>query len=178
MTMSSQQGALVRPASARVLRHLTADAFRRFGQVLEPDAAYTVNGGFADRTDVLTRLAHVEAAPQLCLSYFDVRPVALPATITTLEAHPYSAQVFLPASRSRPIVVVALAGADGLPDPETLETFLGMPGQAILYDPGVWHAGLTTAGEPGGFLMAMWRGEHPDTEVQPLPRPVVVDVAE
>lgn len=176
--MSFQQGGPVRPASARVLRQLTADAFRRFGQVLEPDAAYTVNGGLADRTDLLTRLAHVEAAPQLCLSHFDVRPMALPATVTELEAHPFSAQVFLPVSRSRPVVVVALAGTDGGPDLDTLEAFLGMPGQAILYDPGVWHAGLTTAGEPGGFLMAMWRGDNPDTQVQPLARPVVVDLSD
>lgn len=176
--MNSQMGAPVRLASARVLRRLTAEAFRRFGQVLEPDAAYTVNGGLADRTDLLTHLAHGEAAPRLCLSHFDVRPMALPATITELEAHPHSAQVFLPVGPSRPVVVVALPGADGAPDPETLEAFIGTPGQAILYDPGVWHAGLTTAGAPGGFLMAMWRGDEPDTQVQPLAQPVVVDLAD
>ncbi|WP_296578211.1 ureidoglycolate lyase [Xanthobacter sp.] len=164
-------------AGAHVLRPLTAEAFRPFGQVLVADATYTVNLGHADRTDLLANLAHRETTPQLCLSHFDVRPMALPATITELEAHPYTAQVFLPITESRPVVVVALAGADGRPDPETLAAFLGAPGQAILYDAGVWHAGLTTASDPGHFLMAMWRGSRPDTLVEPLFRPLVVDLA-
>lgn len=176
--MSSETGRPAPVGSARVLRRLTAEAFRRFGQVLEPDATYTVNLGHADRTDLLTSLAHRESAPQLCLSHFDVRPMALPATITELEAHPYTAQVFLPITGSRPVVVVALAGADGWPDLQTLEAFLGAPGQAILYDAGVWHAGLTTAGAPGEFLMAMWRGDRPDTRVETLIHPVVINLAD
>jgi len=175
--MSSDTGVPVSEASAHVLRPLTADAFRRFGRVLVTDATYTVNLGHADRTDLLTCLAHRETAPQLCLSHFDVRPMALPATITELEAHPYTAQIFLPISESRPVVVVALAGPDGRPNPHSLAAFLGAPGQAILYDAGVWHAGLTTASAPGRFLMAMWRGSRPDTVVEPLPRPLVVDLA-
>lgn len=164
------------PVAARPLQPLTAEAFRRFGRVMDPEPVYTVNRGHADRTDLLTRLAHRETAPQLCLSHFDVRPMALPATIAALEAHPFSAQVFLPVGPSRPVVVVALSDADGEPDPATLQAFIGAPGQAILYDPGVWHAGLTTAGEPGQFLMAMWRGDRPDTRIVPLARPVVVDL--
>lgn len=174
--MRSETVSLDPVGSARILRPLTADAFRPFGQVLEPDAAYTVNLGHADRTDLLTRLDHRESAPHLCLSHFDVRPMVLPATITELEAHPYTAQVFLPITPCRAVVVVALAGVDGEPDLETLDAFLAAPGQAILYDVGVWHAGLTTAGDPGAFLMAMWRGERPDTRVEPLSRPVGIDL--
>jgi ureidoglycolate lyase len=59
-------------------------------------------------------------------------------SVTLLEKHPGSTQVFIPmGGATRFLVVVALGGDE--PDLATLRAFVAGGSQGITYRPGVWH---------------------------------------
>ncbi|WMS41534.1 ureidoglycolate lyase [Acuticoccus sp. MNP-M23] len=165
--------------SPRTLRTapLSAGSFAPFGRVMPLDAPARVNEGRATRHDIATALARTEDDAVMVLSWFDLAATHGALSITKLEQHPHSEQAFLPVAGATALVLVARAGADGKPDETTLTAFASTPGQAVIYRPGVWHAGLTALSEGGKFLMAMWRGAAPDTELIALDTPVAVTVS-
>ncbi|MEP9350446.1 ureidoglycolate lyase [Xanthobacter sp. KR7-225] len=154
---------------------LSQDAFAPYGSVLRRGDPVRVNDGFATRSDALADLACSDPSARLCLSLFDVgvRPAFI--VISELERHPYSAQVFLPVSPCRALVVVAGTTAEGDVDLDTMAAFIAAPGDGILYAPGVWHLGLTSLDRAGQFQMATWSGDLPDTQIRRLDRPFTID---
>ena len=93
-----------------------------------------------------------------------VRMSSLPFTISTMERHLHSAQVFLPLDVARFVVVVAPTSATGSPDLASATAFL-IPGTiGILYNSGIWHAGITVLERAGSFSVLMWRNDSDDDE--------------
>jgi len=154
---------------------LSATAFAPYGRVMRSGQPVRVNDGFAVRRDAITDLPCTDPSARLCLSMFEVEVRPAPVILSALERHPHSAQVFLPVSPCRALVVVAGATADGGMDVDSLAAFIAAPGEGVLYAPGVWHLGLTSLDRPGRFQMATWSGDLPDTEVRCLPRPISIE---
>ncbi|MBB4018824.1 ureidoglycolate lyase [Chelatococcus caeni] len=162
----------ISPAPGVPWRPLSAAAFAPYGRVIDIGAAAVVNEGHARRRDALLDLESRDPTARLCLAHFAVSPRPAGAGIAGLECHPFSAQAFLPLEDCAPLVVVALAREDGAVAAGTLAAFVGRHGQAIVYGPGVWHAPLTTADRPAGFLMAVWEGERERLRQARLDRPL------
>ncbi|WP_127092176.1 ureidoglycolate lyase [Aquabacter cavernae] len=157
-------------------RPLTAAAFAPYGQVFAPGAPAVVNDGLAVRRDTHLDLPVSDPQARLCLSVFEVDVRPAPILVRALECHPYSAQVFLPLSPCRALIVVAGTLADGNMDMASLAAFIAAPDQGLCYAPGVWHLGLTSLDRPGRFQMATWVGPLRDTEVRDLPGAVRIDL--
>jgi ureidoglycolate lyase len=156
---------------------LSPDAFSPFGSVVCSGRPIRVNDGFAVRRDTMVDLPCSDPDARLCLSHFDVEVRPIPIEFAALERHPHSAQVFLPLSPCRALVVAAAMTSDGGIDFDGMTAFVAAPGDGILYSPGVWHLGLTSLDRPARFQMAMWSGTRPDTEIRPLPRTITIDTA-
>jgi ureidoglycolate lyase len=142
---------------------LTADRFAPFGEMLAFDGAMArrVNDGNALRADTPARLAGSGGAP--VLAFYRAEAQVLPLSLSMLERHPLSSQAFVAVTVERFLVVVAPAGADGLPDLAAARAFLGRTGQGVNYRAGIWHAPITALDRPGDFLMMMWeRGTADD----------------
>src|SRR5258708_12066127 len=89
---------------------LTAEAFARFGDVVEAPA----HSGRAYFSTSLGNLRHA-ASPKLWMLTKQPSPF-LPLRIETLERHSFSSQTFVPIDIGRWLVVVAPSGAPGDPD--------------------------------------------------------------
>ena len=104
-----------------------------------------------------------------------VAPSALPYTVSMLERHPQSAQIFVPLAVERYVIVVAESLSDGSPDLARLRAFEAPGNVGMVYGRGVWHAGATVLGEQGSFAVLMWRDDTPDDdEFLPLRIPVSI----
>jgi ureidoglycolate lyase len=156
-------------------RPLSAGEFARFGDVLDFDStrARPVNDGNALRADLPARLASSAGQPRLAL--FRVEARALPLTISVLEQHPNSSQVFFSISADRFLVVVAPEAPGGAPDVAKAEAFVGRRGQGINYHAGVWHAPIVALDADSDFLMLIWEQDTPaDCRIERLRVPLDV----
>jgi len=118
---------------------LTAEAFRPFGDVIDIATArhFTINEGFAERYDDLTRIDVDREAGYPRLSIFRAKPRSLPLALSLLERHPLGSQAFVPMS-PQPYLVVVSEGGD-TPDLASIRCFRAAPGQGVNYAPGTWH---------------------------------------
>ena len=138
---------------------LTAAAFARFGQVLEArgDAA-SANQGRAARHDLQADIGVADArAARLHTAIYRIRQSALPFTLTVVERHPLSPQLFFPNSGVRFLVCACPARADGEPDLDALQAFIGQHAQGIVWRAGVWHSPFAALDADGDFLMQQWQ---------------------
>jgi ureidoglycolate lyase len=162
----------------RGIRRLSATDFARFGAVLEAGwgRERRINEGRGSRFDATPPLEHEAPATRPTLAIYEIDGSALPFRATLLERHPWSAQVFIAMTAERFLVAAALPGADGRPDPESLEAFEGRRGQALVYAPGVWHLPLVALGAGGSFAMFMWSREDggEDDEFAELAEPIEI----
>jgi ureidoglycolate lyase len=98
---------------ALVARELTADAFRSFGEVIEPDNAseiQLINGGSTTR---FHDIAPVElGGGRALISIFRGKPFELPLRVEMLERHPLGSQAFMPL-QGRPFLVVVAPDEGG-----------------------------------------------------------------
>ncbi|KXG87227.1 ureidoglycolate lyase [Agrobacterium bohemicum] len=96
--------------------------------------------------------------------------------IKQLEAHPFSAQTFLPLDMAPSLIVVCdWNGTEG-PDVATLKAFVARPDQIITYHRGVLHHKITPLAALATFAMAMRQtGRGGDTVIYELGEPVGVD---
>jgi ureidoglycolate lyase len=158
---------------------LTREAFMPFGDVVVAERAdiepVFVNFGTAARRNdagaLLTRRAH--AKPNLAT--FVCAPWSrFPVVCESMEKHPFSSQLFVPMRVERYLVVVAPGG--DTPDPEGLRAFVALPGQGVIYGPGVWHMPLIVFGDrPAEFVMLVWEdGTKGDCVVGNLAEPIEV----
>jgi ureidoglycolate lyase len=150
---------------------LSAAAFAAYGQVLEASAA-------AGRRDLAARVVNRRASAKANLAVIKVEPAALPLRIATVERHPASSQTFVPLEGGRYLVVVMPQKPDGSPDPAHARAFVATERQAINYDPGTWHVGMTVLDRPTSFCMTIFEDGGPDDcHFHELERPLVVETA-
>jgi ureidoglycolate lyase len=150
---------------------LTAEAFAAYGQALEMPAQ-------AGRQDFAARVVNGRASAQPNFALIRVEPAPLPLTIDTIERHPASSQAFVPLDGGRYLVVVMRQGLDGGPDPAQAKAFVATEHQAINYDAGVWHVGITALERPTSFCMVIFEDGSPDDcHFRQLERPFVVEMA-
>lgn len=136
---------------------LTAAAFAPFGQVVAAEgASIAANQGTARRFDWAARLANLRPGARPNLAVFRSTPKPLPFPLRVLERHPYSSQAFLPMRCARYLVIVAPAGADGLPALDGVRAFECRPGQGINYEVGVWHHPIVALDDEADFVMLAW----------------------
>ncbi|MBL8386092.1 MAG: ureidoglycolate lyase [Burkholderiales bacterium] len=165
---------------ARTIRAalLTAAAFAPFGRVLEAGGhASTANQGRAERFDTALDLAtHDARASRLHSAVYRIAQSSLPFTVTVIERHPLSPQLFYPNSGAGFLVCACPVRTDGEPDLSALQAFIGTRAQGIVWNAGVWHSPLAALGENADFLMLQWQCGGPlDCEERHLP--VAISVA-
>ena len=142
-------------------RPLDAKSFAPFGGVFSFAGEHTrVNQGRGTRTNLgLDSHTHDARATRLQSALYRLQPSRLPFTVTILERHPLSAQLFLPLRVGHYLIVVCGSGPDGWPDVATACAFTGNATQAIQYHAGTWHAPLVSLDQPGEFLMQLWESD-------------------
>jgi ureidoglycolate lyase len=168
--------------STRVIRPqpLTPTAFAPFGDVVAPrdGASIAANLGTAARFDRITALTSSRRSATPNVALFRSTAQALPRTLTLLERHACSSQLFVPMHCARYLVVVAPTALEGGPDEDGIVAFLGGPGVGINYRAGTWHHPLLALDDGALFLMVAHEDGTPiDCEERPLRAPVVVDEA-
>ncbi|GGL73788.1 ureidoglycolate lyase [Wenxinia marina] len=135
---------------------LTAEAFARFGDVLdtegEPDRI--INQGLCGRFHDLAALDFTDG--RAGISLFRAEPRMLPLALEMVERHPDGSQCFVPMSPDPFLVIVAPdeGGAPGRP-----LAFRTAPGQAVNFHRGTWHGVLTPLHPPGLFAVVDRIGE-------------------
>lgn len=153
-----------------VARPASATAFAPFGTIIDAPDAVGERRIFSDwlpSVDGLALQFHVNA----------VAPSAAPITVSQVECHPHAAQAFVPMDVSRYVVTVAPTGADGAPDLSGL-VCLELPGTVgVIYNAGVWHAGVTALDRTAHFVVLMYRGA-PDDDVFRAIDPITILTAQ
>jgi ureidoglycolate lyase len=145
-------------------------AFAPFGKILRVPSQ--------GRRDFIDELENLRASARARLSLAALEPTAMPMTVSELEAHPYSAQAFIPVDVSRYLVLVAPKAADGGPDAERLQAFVAAPGMGILYAAGTWHHGMRVLDRPGIFtVLTFVDGTEGDEVFVPLAEPATIVLA-
>ena len=153
-----------------VAQPLDEAAFAPFGKILRVPSE--------GRRDYIDELENLRPSGRARLSLASLQPTAMPMTATELEAHPYSAQAFIPVDVSRYLVLVAPKAADGGPDAERMQAFVATPGMGILYAAGTWHHGMRALDRPGIFtVLTFVDGTEGDEVFVPLPEPAMVVLA-
>lgn len=132
---------------------LTADAFRPFGEVIEPDNASEIrliNKGTTTRFHDIAPVDVSSEGGRPLISIFRGKPFTLPVTIAMLERHPLGSQAFVPLSH-RPYLVVVARDENGRPGAPL--AFLAANGQGVSYARDAWHHPLIALGDVSDFLV-------------------------
>ncbi|MFW5681159.1 MAG: ureidoglycolate lyase [Pseudomonadota bacterium] len=137
---------------------LTVEAFRPFGDVLEPPA-----GAGRVYFDTSLRNDRPNVGPSLSLSRVEAAK-NLPLTAVQMERHPASSQSFVPLAPIPFLVLVAPHAAGGGPDMTRARAFVAEGGVGVTYGADVWHHPLTVLEAPAGFAVFMWRDGSPGDE--------------
>lgn len=160
---------------------LTREAFLPFGDVVLADRAditpVMVNFGTAARRNHAGSLENKRPHARPNLASFCCEPWSrFPVVAQSMEKHPHSSQLFVPMKVERYLVVVA-PGTDA-PELDGLRAFVAMPGQGVIYGPGVWHMPLIVFDTPAEFVMFVWEDGTPeDCVVARLEEPVEITLA-
>ena len=131
---------------------LTADAFARFGDVIEASdraAQIAINYGYTTRFNDLAGIDVTDGGGRVIVSLFRAMPLD-PPLLKIFERHPLGSQAFMPLS-GRPYLV-AVAPAGGF-DAAQVIVFRAGPGQGVNYAKGVWHHFLLALGGESDFLV-------------------------
>jgi ureidoglycolate lyase len=151
------------------LEPLTAAAFAPFGQVLEmpPEAG---------RRDHAARLVNGRPGARPNFALIRVEPSTLPLEIRTVERHPASSQAFMPLDGGRYLVIALPPTTAGDPDLARARAFVATAQQAINYDAGAWHVGITVLDRPTSFGMMIFEdGGADDCHFRELEPPLVIE---
>ena len=143
---------------------LTREAFLPFGDVVlahrDDITPVMVNFGTAARRNHAGSLENTRPHALPNLASFCCEPWSrFPVVAESMEKHPCSSQLFVPMKVERYLVVVA-PGTDA-PELDGLRAFVALPGQGVIYGPGVWHMPLIVFGTPAEFVMFVWEDRTP-----------------
>jgi len=141
---------------------LTAEAFARYGDVIEVSGApdKLINQGMCGRHHDRARLDFGQGG-RAGISLFDARARHLPHKVDMVERHPDGSQAFVPVS-GVPMLVVVAEDAGGVP--VDLKAFISQPGQSINLHRGTWHGVLAPLGAPGQYIVVDRIGQTPNLE--------------
>lgn len=154
------------------IERLTQLAFAPFGNVARSEQGTTksIRDGSVLLTKSPASFSHSDEAVDLSLDFYDVQPEGKIIHLVQAERHEHSSQMFIPISVKRYLVVV---WPDDPREGSEAEAFLGMPGDVVIYNPGIWHHGIIALDERGLFASTMWRTRGGrDVEFVALPTPV------
>lgn len=148
----------------RVVRaeRLSEEAFSPFGHIV------SVGAGASPSLSGSTwrcwyPLASVPSSRPLLLGLVETGPVEGPMTL--MERHEYRVEVLI--ALDRPIVQVVAPSEGGSPRPlaESARAFVVMPGEAIVLQPGTWHAvAAPTDGEVVRYLFGLADPDESEVE--------------
>ena len=149
---------------------LILEAFAPYGQVLMGQ------GEGPERHNFAARIANLRLNATPNMTFMRVPVSAMPVYVEELERHLYSSQTFIPLKHTRQLVAVCPSLHDGKPDIKNLLAFVAEGGQAVNYNPGIWHAPRTAIGGSGEFIMFRFdEGNREDTERYPLDSPLRIE---
>ena len=129
---------------------LTADAFSRFGDVLETGSQPTMminEGNCARHSDLATTdFADARAG----ISVFQANSYSVPHSLKMMERHPLGSQAFIPMTDDAFLVIVAedVSGVPGVP-----QVFITSGQQGVNYYRNTWHGVLTPLNGSGLFTV-------------------------
>lgn len=152
---------------------LTAQAFARFGSVIEAsDAAVQIeiNQGHAVRYDRLAALDVAEGGGSGAISLFRAKPLA-ELVLRVFERHPLGSQAFMPLSGRPYLVAVAPAGDF---DAAQVRVFEARADQGVQYGKGVWHHFLLVLDAESDFLVVDRAGPGDNCDEVELAEPIRV----
>lgn len=131
---------------------LEPDIFGAFGEVIDIEGrpSRLINQGYADRFENIACLDLTDGGTP-ALSVFRARPVSLPFSVTHMERHPRSSQLFVPRGPGRFLILVAEASQQF--DPEKLQLFVSNGRQGVNYRRGVWHHFLMALEDEQEFIV-------------------------
>jgi ureidoglycolate lyase len=131
---------------------LTADAFARFGDVIEAsDRAerIPINYGYTTRFHDLAGIDVTREGGKAIVSLFRALPLD-PPRLKIVERHPLGSQAFMPLS-GRPYLVAVAPPGDF--DPAQMVVFRATAHQGVNYAPGTWHHFLLALDQESDFLV-------------------------
>jgi len=154
---------------------LTADAFARFGDVIEKKGAdpQEINAGHTQKYSDLAVFDTADEGGRTSLHLYHSRTIPLPLRIEVLEHHPLGSQAFIPMHQRPFLVVVAPAGI--APGPADVRAFYSNGQQGVNYRKGVWHHYLINLDEPGDYLIIDRMGPGENYAEHRLARALVVE---
>jgi ureidoglycolate lyase len=152
-----------------VPRPLTQDTFAAYGLVsgLTAAGSMLIDGAFEATED----------AQQPVLQIVKIASPLQSVVIKQLEAHPFSAQTFLPLDMAPSLIVVCDWNGNKGPDVATLKAFIAQPDQIVTYHRGVLHHKVTPLAPLATFAMAMRQtGRGGDTVLYELSEPLSINL--
>ena len=149
---------LLRP---QALQH---QRFAAFGSVIGASdlPGTSINGGNAQRMDLLSDMQLTAAGGRPMLALFRAQARQFPLTITSLERHALGSQSFVPLGTQRFVVVVARPGP--APQAGELQAFVTNGRQGVVLAPGTWHHALLAV-EGGDFAVIERKAASVDCEL-------------
>ena len=79
--------------------------------------------------------------------------VSFPFSISKLEKHPFSPQVFVPMHECNYVAIACLSDSMGFPDVTTLRAFWIVGSTIVIYSNNVWHHGLLASRDDLNFCV-------------------------
>lgn len=133
-----------------IIEPLTADAFARFGDLLDcaGDPDKIINQGLCGRYHDRATLDFGDGRAGISLFKAELR--SMPYRLDLMERHPLGSQAFVPMSHD-PFLVIVAPGDGG--QPGTPRAFLTQAGQAINIHRNTWHGVLTPLSGTGLFAV-------------------------
>lgn len=131
---------------------LTAQAFAPYGTVIAAPAGAgrLINGGNAQRFDLVDDLQLGAGGGRPMLALFRAQARRFPHAVTEMERHALGSQSFVPLGERRFVIVVAPAGP--APAAEALAAFVTDGRQGVTLAPGTWHHALLAV-DAGDFVV-------------------------
>ncbi|MFM9922395.1 ureidoglycolate lyase [Variovorax sp. H27-G14] len=153
---------------------LTPEAFAPFGTVIAVPAGEgrAINGGNAQRFDLLGDLQLGADGGRPALALFRAQARRFPHTFTEMERHALGSQTFVPLGERRFVIVVARAGQAPVSAGE-LSAFVTDGHQGVVLAPGTWHHALLAV-DAGDFVVIERAAQAVDCDVCQLQAPAVV----
>lgn len=158
------------------IERISARGFAPFGHLARPGEGLvkSVRNGGAVLTKSPAEMRHDEDGIDFALDFYQVRPEGDRLDVAMIERHPHSSQIFIPMAVDRYMVVVW----PDQPGDSQPRAFLCGPEDAVIYNAGVWHAGIVALGRDALFASAMWRTRGGvDAEFHQLAPAVSFDLA-